>query len=59
MNEERTCLTCRRFSENGSCRLLTVLEVEECLKHGRLSRWTSRYNEQYEMDLEGLDPELE
>ena len=32
MNEERTCLTCSRFSENGFCRLLTALEVEECLR---------------------------
>ena len=40
MNEERTCLTCSRFSENGFCRLLTALEVEECLRKGRLARWS-------------------
>ena len=57
MNEERTCLTCSRFSENGFCRLLTALEVEECLRKGRLARWSSKYNEQYEMALEELDPE--
>ena len=57
MNEERTCLTCSRFSENGFCRLLTALEVEECLRKGRLARWSSKYNEQYEMDLEELDPQ--
>ena len=57
MNEERTCLTCSRYSENGFSRLLTALEVEECLRKGRLARWSSKYNEQYEMDLEELDPE--
>ena len=44
-------------TDSADCRLLTALEVEECLRKGRLARWSSKYNEQYEMDLEELDPE--
>lgn len=46
-------MTCKRLQENGSCQLKSAREVEECISNG-LSHWSSRYNSQYEIDLDNV-----
>ncbi len=53
MEEDKTCMTCKRLQENGSCQLKSAREVEECISNG-LSHWSSRYNSQYEIDLDNV-----
>lgn len=53
MEEDKTCMTCKRLQEDGSCKLKTAREVEVCIANG-LSHWSSIYNSQYEIDLNDL-----